>query len=285
MLLLRNCFLTKPLHLLRTIRYDLTVDFVEELEKIQREILVSILGCNLNELDDDKFSQCCLQFGRGGLGMHKYSEIAPAAFCASFFGYVFKTGFADTFEEISMNIQEARIGPRVAAFIRALALFSNENNPYQAAYNLYHMKLERRETLQNKLTYMLEETRKDDLIKRLERDLPRLRWFISTQSSVVSRFLNVIPKFKDYTMANPEYRVALLRYLNIPLPIITPGLHCDCGRRPQLDRFGHHIATACAKHGVPTEIHDYFKVKATNSSSSSFTSLQQGKIKQSILET
>jgi len=259
MLLFRNCFLTKPLHILRTVRYDLTVEFVGELEKIQKEVLISILGCDSGALDEDTFSQCCLQFGSGGLGMHMYSEVAPAAFCASFLGYVFRTGFADTFEEISEGRQP--VSPRVAAFIQTLALFSNEDNPFQAAQKLHEMKLERRETLQNKLTYMLEDNRKKELITKLERDLPKLRWFTSIQSSIVSRFLCVIPKFKDYSMANEEYRVAILRYLQIPNPRIHPALHCDCDRRPQLDPFGHHIVTACPKHRIPTEIHDYFKTK------------------------
>jgi hypothetical protein len=39
MLLLRSCFLTIPQYLLRTVRPDLTVDFVKELEVLQKRVL------------------------------------------------------------------------------------------------------------------------------------------------------------------------------------------------------------------------------------------------------
>ena len=73
-------------------RPDLTVDFVKELEVLQKRVLSSILGCAPADFTAHKFSQCCLQLGSGGLGMHRYEEVDPAAFCASFITYIFKTG-------------------------------------------------------------------------------------------------------------------------------------------------------------------------------------------------
>ena len=193
--------------------------------------------------------------------MHKYDEVAPAAFCASFIAYIFKTGLADTFEDL-VNEVNGPIPPRIASFINSLQRFHFEEDPSITIERLFYQKLDRYETLQNHLNYILENERKQALVTHFEtNDLPGLQWFTSLQNSFAGRFLSVVPKFKDYYMEDEEYRVALLRRLDIPLPIITPGLCCTCSGMPHLDRRGHHFVTACGVHGVPTEIHDTYRNK------------------------
>ena len=55
--------------------------------------------------------------------MHKFKEVAPAAFCASFIAYIFKTGLADTFEDI---VRSDEIPPRIASFVEVLNQFHVE---------------------------------------------------------------------------------------------------------------------------------------------------------------
>jgi hypothetical protein len=180
------------------VRPDLTADFVKELEVLQKRVLSSILGCASADFTAHKFSQCCLQFGSGGLGMHKYEEVAPAAFCASFIAYIFKTGLAETFEDIVRG-GDGSIPSRIASLVASLNLFHVEDDPSIAIEKLFYLKLERYETLQNHLNYVLEDERKEALKNHLEtNDLPGLAWFTSLQNSSAGKnsFLVLVPKWK-----------------------------------------------------------------------------------------
>ena len=92
--------------------------------------------------------------------MHKYDEVAPAAFCASFIAYIFKTGLADTFEDL-INEENGPIPPRIASFINSLERFHFEEDPSITIERLFYQKLDRYETLQNHLNYILENERKE----------------------------------------------------------------------------------------------------------------------------
>jgi hypothetical protein len=66
----------------------------------------------------------------------RYEEVGPAAFCASFIPYIFKTGLADTFEDIVRG-GDGAIPPRIASFVASLNLFHVDDDPSIAIEKLF----------------------------------------------------------------------------------------------------------------------------------------------------
>ena len=56
-------------------------------QKLQKEVLCSILGLKEEELSDQYFSMCNLNICDGGLGLHWIPEVSQAAFTASLIDY------------------------------------------------------------------------------------------------------------------------------------------------------------------------------------------------------
>ena len=83
MLLFRYCFVTKPIHLLRTLSPRVTALFFAEFEQVKRKVLCKILGIYNTQMPNKLYDQCCLPISKGGLGIHQSTEIAPAAYCSS----------------------------------------------------------------------------------------------------------------------------------------------------------------------------------------------------------
>ena len=89
------------------------------------------------------------------------------------------------------------IPPRIASFINSLERFHFEEDPSITIERLFYQKLDRYETLQNHLNYILENERKEALVTHLEtNDLPGLQSSSSFKSLQKANETNYIKQPK-----------------------------------------------------------------------------------------
>ena len=74
MLLFRQSFLLKPLHLFRSIRPSLLKEFLVSFESMKKQILYSLLECNEQGISDLEYELICLPISEGGLGLGDLSS-------------------------------------------------------------------------------------------------------------------------------------------------------------------------------------------------------------------
>jgi hypothetical protein len=79
-ILFRYCFMAKPVHLMRTTRPDLMSDFIDELEKIQINIVESLFRLQIELFF---FNLVCFPSVKGGIGIQKTRNVCPAIYTAS----------------------------------------------------------------------------------------------------------------------------------------------------------------------------------------------------------
>lgn len=270
MLMFRYCFMSKPYHLMRTTRPDLLSPFVVKLQLLQRKVLASIFG--IPHVSDALFNFCCLQISSGGLGIHRADEVCDAAYAASMVSFFQSSGFDAKMQEIA-GLQVQEMVPRLRQLMEVVKKFKLGDGldvVWEDEVSWFVAKLRQiqqltksgeRDTLQNKLTYHLQDQRKKTMKLFLEHDPDRfvnLRWWNSLQNAEAGAWLDVIPKIAKFTMRSSEFRTALLYRYRVPIPSIRDGTRCDCkvttsvnGHRqtchPKLDLFGYHLSTGCGK--------------------------------------
>ena len=276
MLLFRYCFVTKPLHLLRTLPPRITALFCAEFEQVKRKVLCSILGICNTQMPIKLYEQCCLPIRKGGLGIHLSSEIAPAAYCASMASWLkqqFGSG-PQKIEEIidclsNLTPELSHLSDLVHEVQKHFCFVGMEaggdvevpedtgwKDNVKMLLTLKDQKQEssRRETVQNQLMDRLVDKRfqafKDGL------NNTKLAWFVSLQSREAGAWLEAIPKFEKLAMDSTTFRSALCYRYMIKYPGMIDGARCDCEAHTVLDPTAHHLATACGKYGYRKDTHD-----------------------------
>ena len=204
-LLFRFCFASKATYLFRTVRPDLMVDFAKSFEDLQKNILWSLFGC-AREYLDDKYDWMCLKINEGGMGIHKISEMAPAAFTASFITWIQSDSFKEfaipnQFENHDFDDSPSRI---FVQFSKCLQQFQIAPTALDAVQKLRNMKLPFRETLQSYLTNILQNKRIQDMQQNME--LKELEWWSNQRNDMSGQPLLAFPSMEPYIIRTPEFR-------------------------------------------------------------------------------
>lgn len=285
LLLFRYCFMSKPLFLMRTTRPDLMTKFIDNLQKLQRTILASIFKCDVS---DSLFHMCCLRISFGGLGIHRADEVAPAAYTASWIAFLRTQGFDSSMHRIA-GLHSLHQCPRLEALEQTIRRFklgevdANEGANAVPSIQEFVNKLHKinqfldqqdrqdRETLQNKLTYDLQQQRikaMKEFMTNNEDQHINLRWWNGLQNQEAGAWLDAIPKIDKLQMRSSEFRTALRYRYRIAISAIRAGSRCDCKVRmkqpngsfvtccPPLDPYGYHVSTGCGKDGLRIKTHD-----------------------------
>jgi 23S rRNA A1618 N6-methylase RlmF len=88
MILFRDSFLKKPLHIFRTVNPKFTQEFARKFEVLKIKVLCSILGFDSSEhLSDLHCKIAQLSIKEGGLGLQDHCLVGKAAFVASVIGF------------------------------------------------------------------------------------------------------------------------------------------------------------------------------------------------------
>lgn len=162
LLLMRYCFMTKPNHLMRTVRPSLMEEFVQDFEELQKNILRSILKSEVNE---DLFNKVCLGISQGGLGIHKSSEIVPSAYTASMIAFLRAMGWNNSLQDLQHQDLED-LPPRLQELVESVSVFKVaedgdfvEGNFLENIQAINNLKVEKKQTLQGKLNHILSSRR------------------------------------------------------------------------------------------------------------------------------
>jgi hypothetical protein len=270
MLLFRYCFSTKPVHILRTIPFRLTENFVSAFVAMQKEILESMV----NQPVDGVFMRlAALPIEQGGLGILNYHDIHRIAHIASVFGSAtFSTIFKDHLQErvVTHNLNNS-LGPFATELFQLASTLTEYLglpettsllNIVNALVRYRKQAIRDRSTFQSSLYLLLnnKKDKKEELEQLLIDADPtqcRLMSYRNTLNSSAGMWLRTRCQFDKFHMSNNEFCVALcLRYhLKIPL-IRNTERQCPCckGKKKgpnrgeikyKPDAYGHHFASAC----------------------------------------
>jgi hypothetical protein len=93
-------------------------------------------------------------------------------------------------------------------------------------------------------------------------DSKRLAWYTSScgEDSRSSKWLEAIPKSKDFKFSSNEFQALLCYRLFLQQPVYVPTSKCYCKKAPTLDPLGHHLSAGCAKDGTLHKTHDSLKL-------------------------
>jgi len=229
------------------------IDFSKSFKDLKRNILWCLFGC-AREYLDNKYDWMCLKINEGGMGIHKMSEMGPAAYVASFMAWI----QSDSFKEFAIpnhfennHFITSQI-PSFAQFSTCLHKFHIDPNPIEAIQKLRNLKLPFRETLQSYLTNILQNKRIQDMQQNME--LKELEWWSNQRNDMSGQPLLAFPSMEPYIIRTSEFRTWLLhRYL---IPMEFAGLCCDCSNKPSLDPYGLHLSCGCNKNDARTHLHD-----------------------------
>jgi hypothetical protein len=250
MILFRQSFIYKPLHIFRTIPPYLTEQLVIDIDNMKKRILCSIIGCVDNELSDLDFQLSKLPIDQGGLGLQNSSILAQSAFVASLIDYHNQNNQC---LDISSN------GHQIQQFLHTSQIFLDN------ALTIQHLMSYTRSnssSVQHQLTKKLvdlEFIRLKQLLKN--HSTHQLVWFNNLQNSEAGKWLEVLPLYSDNIMPSKEYRTALRHRLFLKMENFIPGSKCTCSNHCLLDPLGHHLSTGCSTDGYRNELHDIVKVE------------------------
>jgi hypothetical protein len=276
-LLFKHCLLTKPLYLFRTIRPTLLTDIIPILEKMQRDVIVNILECEPHHFSDTNFEQCLLRQKDGGLGMHKFEEIAPAAYVTSLLSWFTHEHFEEKYNEVKKRFDDKKFSgpdfqdlePHLREFFFHLYTFDVDDkivqftnagddltDPFIRMGAMRELRTGK-ETLQSTLAYTLAEQRKESFIKKLEINNKRhLQVFFSLQNSHSSAWLDARPTEDSFIMSNDVFQTALasrLYMVNSNVRKLSVST-CNCSR--QIDLHGNHFITGCPCNNASSRPHN-----------------------------
>jgi hypothetical protein len=117
--------------------------------------------------------------------------------------------------------------PLLRSLNENLQLFDHSKGIKQSLEELTNIKLNYRESLQNHLTYILQEKRVKDMDANMK-DLVLLNWWRGQCNPISGKWLEVFPKFSNYIINNEQFRAGLRFKLRFATPYYIPGSRCSC---------------------------------------------------------
>ena len=136
MILFRDSFLKKPLHIFRTVNPKFTQEFARKFEVLKIKVLCSILGFDSSEALSDlhcKIAQ--LSIKEGGLGLQDHWLVGQAAFVASIIDYHQKFKVLTPDMDITNISEDSFLGQ----FLSLSQLFCGEDYCSLIIVLLFHM--------------------------------------------------------------------------------------------------------------------------------------------------
>lgn len=261
MLLFRKCFSLKPIHILRTLARDLTNDFTLQFINLQKQILESMFG---RDLDGEYMEWFSLPLSRGGLGFLNYRDVQHVAHIASVFGL---KSFRESYVAILTNSPNhvstfsGLIGHlhTELADLKSYLELPEEASDEAVVGVLHQIKTEMRQqhggTFQNALYMKAVALKESEVYASLTDNNQRLH-FKTIQDDTAAKWLQVYPKYTDLRITNSCYAINLnLRYF-LEIPAISQCISSHNGSNScpfcptnsgKVDRTGHHFINGCAR--------------------------------------
>jgi len=257
-LLFRYCFTSKVTYLFRTVRPDLSTDFMEGFENLQKDILWSLFDSPRAELDK-KYDWMCLRINQGGMGIQRILEVVSAAYVSSVATWMKSSSFKEYIGHFGKPTEDENDQAIASSDLRCwqeffvhLEKFKIDPDNVRALQQLRKQDLKFGESLQSFLNSILENER----IKSLETsmDLKELEWWRNQINDTSGQPLLAYPTMEPYIIRPAEFRTWIKHRYLIPIP--SAGAKCDCSAKPELDPYGLHLSCGCNKEGLRTSLHD-----------------------------
>jgi hypothetical protein len=190
-------------------------------------------------------------------------EVASAAFTSSMVNFFNSESAKELFSSNKRSMEEfitfysqenEQLLPTLHNLSYNLQLFDFPNKLIDSLKDIKGLKLNYKETLQNKLTYFLQEKRIEEMDK--VKDNPQYDWWKLHRNDNSGKWLEVFPKIEFYTFSSLQFRTNLRYRMRFPHPHHMPGSVCDCVYKTPLDSFGIHLTGGCPQHGDRHNIHN-----------------------------
>jgi hypothetical protein len=260
-LMLKWSFCQKANFILRTTPPSQTTAFCTAFEKLKKDVLSSILNFTDGAVPPQVWAQAVLNVSDGGLGLQNTPHVAYGAYAAS---VVECRRFVNKIcHEFIVDLESLQgvTGGLLKTCIDHINADSGPVAPerllsYDRISDLAESRSKDSEfTVQSRLNDWFKSKRIDAFQNTVE-DCHRLAWFTSLRDSTAGKWLETCPKTDKFNLTNSQFVVSLRYRLMLDQPLICEGSKCSCIRRPLLDTFGHHLATACGKDGCRIATHD-----------------------------
>jgi len=268
-ILFQKSFCVKANHLARTIQPQLLEKFAKEYIGLQKWFIEKFLNMEIGSLPTLTWEQMCMPFTNGGIGIHRLDEVAPAAYLASISQC---TNSKDMIVELSSHPEEfirdtfkdTVFMQRLSALPAILHLtYANISEAVAAISQIRRRSPDREEgSVQHQLHHTLIKKRLDSIQNTLEAGggakSNQRALFISNSNSDSYRWLQVLPKYSDYTINNHAFINCFRQRYLLPIPGLVGRTHCNLCKRVN-DVTGHHFGHGCCKSGVFNRVHEDLK--------------------------
>ena len=265
-LILRWSFCAKINYLMRTTPPALIVNFIQEFNRLKKEILCSLINdkhfpshdYTQDNLPERIWKQAQLHINEGGLGLHDHVLTSHAAYLASLTEatpYIsnIHTNFTNYIHDIGL------LHPRLVDYRNSVSVI----NSFDSNFTISSLPSIRPEgsdmTLQNAI---MRRTR-SKVIQEFESSITYahdLAWLKCLQDNNAGLWLERAPTANRFHLDTMKFTVALRYRLRLRIPSINEGSYCSCKPRiagsNKLDVYGYHLTILCGKHGYRNKIHD-----------------------------
>jgi hypothetical protein len=259
MLLFRYCFITKPVHLCRTLPPSTLSQFCEHFERLKRKVLASIVECSSQDIPDLTYDICAFGIAEGGLGLQRMTDISKCGYIASLVEH-------NRFEQNSIKEELSRfrrgeiteLSHHLMSLLSTLQLLKLDLESDEECHDrVFQMSFRAKEgTVQHQLYQQLESKLISNTRLELSNDKQQLTWWDSIRNEEAGQWLLVTPLHNRASMINADFRTALRYRLYMKAYNVPVGLRCTCKNRPAVDERGHHLATHCGAGGYRIATHD-----------------------------
>ena len=214
------------------------------LEKIQKDFVINILGCSRHQFSDLNFQQCLFSVSDGGLGFHKFSEIAPAAYVTSVISWLTHEDNKGFLETIKNNFPQVQHQPHFEEFFSNIGIFDIDeklrelvdkdddiSDPFIRMDAIARIRDGRKQTVQNILAYSLANKRREQFMSKLSVNRRHLQIFTSLQNDHGNAWLDARPTEEDTYISDFTFQTSLRLRLYMPIPTVVNnknGKYCSC---------------------------------------------------------
>jgi len=264
MILFRDSFNKKPLHIFRTINPIFTPEFANQFEVLKRKILCSILGFDSpDDLSDLHYKIAQLSIKEGGLGVQDHWLIGQAAYTASIISFHQKCSKI-LMEDVDLTtiVESSMIGQ----FILLSKLFCGTGKFCMTVHELLETKATSTKTLQGSLTDWLHKVSVDDIKATVKNKSAQwYKWMhnLTRGDGACGKWLETLPTYEKFRMNSIPFRICLRYRMFLPTINFSHGAKCICKDHPVLDPYGHHLASGCFIGGHGSNMH-YGLVREVN---------------------
>ena len=266
MILFRDSFIKKPLHIFRTVNPLFTQEFANKFECLKIKILCSILGFDsTNDLSDMHYKIAQLSIKEGGLGLQDHWLVGKAAFLASVISFHQKFRKVLT---VDANLAVISEGSFLGKFISLSKLFCGTDTSKfcVSLFDLLDTQITNTKTLQGILTEYLHKLSIGQIRSEIKAQSPQwYKWFhsLTRGDGACGKWLESLPTYEKFRMSSIPYRICLRYRMYLPTINFAHGSKCICKEHPVLDPYGHHLASGCFIGGHGSNTH-YSLVREIN---------------------